>query len=98
MKIVWTRPALRQLGEAREYIAIDNPAAAIRQIERIEKSVHRLAVFPMIGRTGMRAGTREFPIPGTPYILVYRVARDKLQILAVLHGARNWKSEPGDKN
>ena len=36
MKVVWTRPALRQLGEAREYIAIDNPEAPSRQIDLIE--------------------------------------------------------------
>lgn len=97
MKVVWTRPALRHLAEAREYIAIDNPSAAARQIERIEKCVHQLTAFPMMGRAGMRAGTREFPIPGTPYILVYRLAGEKVQILALLHGARNWKTEPGNK-
>ncbi len=93
MKVVWTRPALRQLGEAREYIAIDNPEAASRQIDLIEKSVSQLAIFPMMGRTGMRAGTREFPVTGTPYILVYRIAKSSLQILTVLHGARNWKAQ-----
>jgi toxin ParE1/3/4 len=79
------------LSEAREYIAIDAPAAADRQIERIEMSVHQLRSFPMMGRSGMRAGTREFAVPGTPYILVYRVKEEAVQILAVLHGARNWK-------
>lgn len=98
MRVVWTRPALRHLGEAREYIAIDNPAAAADQIERIEQCVRKLAVFPMMGRTGMRKGTREFPIPRTPYIVVYRLAKDNLQILAVLHGARNWKSGGGKQN
>jgi len=93
LKVVWTRPALRQLAEAREYIAIDNPTAAAGQIGWIEASVSQLAIFPMIGRVGMRTGTREFPVPRTPFILVYRVAKDRVQILAVLHGARNWKSE-----
>jgi toxin ParE1/3/4 len=91
VKISWTRPALRQLSEAREYIAIDNPAAAARQIERIEFTLHQLTAFHMMGRIGMRAGTREIPVPGTPYILVYRVRKETLQVLAVLHGARNWK-------
>ena len=93
MKVVWTRPALLQLGEAREYIAIDNPEVASRQIDLIEKSVTQLTVFPMMGRNGMRAGTREFPVPGTPYILVYRAVKSTLQILALLHGARNWKDK-----
>ena len=90
MKILWTKAAIVHLGEAREYIAIDNPTAAARQIELIEASVNRLRAFPMMGRTGRRSGTRELPIPATPYILVYRVERDIVQILAVLHGARNW--------
>lgn len=89
--VLWTPAALRHLSEAREYIEIDDPAAAARQIERIELSVHQLRSFPMMGRGGMRAGTREFAVPGTPYILVYRVKEDAIQVLAVLHGARNWK-------
>ena len=91
MKVLWTRAALRHLSEAREYIAIDNPPAAERQIERIQLSANRLRGFPMLGHQGMRAGTREFPVPGTPYILVYRVRNEMVEILAVLHGARNWK-------
>ncbi len=88
MKVVWTRPALRHLAEAREFIAIDNPAAARRQIERIELTVNRLKAFPMMGRAGIETGTREFPVPGTPYVVVYRVREEQLRILAVLHGAR----------
>ena len=92
MKLAWTRPALRHLSEAREYIALDNPAAANRQIETIRLAVNRLKTFPMLGRAGLRAGTREFPVPGTPYILVYRIREERLRILAVLHGSRNKKS------
>lgn len=94
MKVLWTQAALRHLSEAREYIAIDNPSAAERQIERIEMCANRLRTFPMIGRTGQRAGTREFPVPGTPYTLVYRVKEESVEIVAVLHGARNWKKGP----
>lgn len=92
MKVLWAQAALRHLSEAHEYIAIDNPPAAERQIERIELCANRLRRFPMMGRSGQRAGTREFPVPGTPYTLVYRVKEESVQILAVLHGARNWKS------
>jgi toxin ParE1/3/4 len=57
----------------------------------IEASANHLRAFPMIGRVGRRAGTRELPIPATPYMLVYRVKEEGVQILAVLHGARNYK-------
>ena len=90
VKIVWTAAALRHLREAREYIEIDTPSAAARQIEIIETSVNHLRAFPMVGRAGRRAGTRELPLPSTPYILVYRVREDMVQILAGLHGPRYW--------
>jgi toxin ParE1/3/4 len=91
VKIDWTVPALQHIREAREYIEIDNPAAAARQIDSIESTVNHLRAFPMMGRAGRRAGTRELPVPGTPYILVYRVKRESVQLLAVLHGAHNWQ-------
>lgn len=91
MKVEWTVVALGHLREAREYIEIDNPAAAARQIDQIEAAANHLRAFPMMGRIGMRAGTRELPVPGTPYILVYRVKQTTVQMLAVLHGARDWR-------
>ena len=94
VRVLWTRPALRQLAEAREYISIDNPPAAERQIQRVEYCVNRIRAFPMMGRKGIRAGTREFAVPGTPYLLVYRIREEDLQILAVLHGARDRKHDP----
>lgn len=91
MKIEWTLPALQHLREAREYIEIDNPAAAARQIDLIETTVNQLRAFPMMGRAGRRAGTRELPVPGTPYILVYGVKQTSVRMFAILHGARNWQ-------
>ncbi len=91
MKVLWTSAALRHLREAREYIEIDNPAAALKQIEMIETSANHLRAFPMIGRTGRHPGTRELPVSATPYILIYRIKEENVQILAVLHGARNYK-------
>lgn len=91
MKLLWTVAALRHLRDAREYIEIDNPSAATRQIDIIETTVNHLRAFPMMGRAGRRSGTRELPVPSTPYIVIYRVKEDGVQVLAVLHGARNWK-------
>jgi len=96
VKLLWTRPALRHLSEAREYIAIDDPAAANRQIEKIQPTVNQPKAFPMMGRAGLWPGTREFPVPGTPYILVYKIRESQLRIIAVLHGARERKT--GDPN
>ncbi|WP_246526867.1 type II toxin-antitoxin system RelE/ParE family toxin [Plastoroseomonas hellenica] len=43
----------------------------------------------MLGRRGRAKGTREFVLPDTPYIIVYRVT-DRVEILAVVHAAREW--------
>jgi toxin ParE1/3/4 len=35
-------------------------------------------------------GTRELVVAGTPYIIPYRLRRDRLELLAVLHGRQKW--------
>jgi plasmid stabilization system protein ParE len=36
------------------------------------------------------ANTREFVISRTPYIAVYAVERDRIEIVRVLHGREKW--------
>jgi addiction module RelE/StbE family toxin len=90
MRIVWTEPALRDLAFARAYVARDNPPAADRQIERILGGVAGLLRFPEIGRPGRRTGTRELAIGRTPFIAAYRLRRDTIEILRVMHGRQRW--------
>jgi toxin ParE1/3/4 len=78
------------LEDIYERIAAHDPAAAPRVIERIRIAVERLQQFPMIGRPGRVDGTRELIIPGTPYIVPYRVKDDAVQIITVLHSAQRW--------
>lgn len=90
MKVRWTALALRQLREARLYIEVENPRAANAIGSRIEDGVNRLVLFSEMGRPGRRTGTRELVIPGTNFIVAYQVTADTIDILAVLHGARQW--------
>lgn len=90
MEIIWRRGALRDLEEARRYIAQDNPAAADRMRGAIMTAVGRLADMPSLGRPGRVEHTRELVVPGTPYIVAYTVISDEVMILAVIHGARRW--------
>jgi plasmid stabilization system protein ParE len=46
--------------------------------------------MPYAGRVGRVAGTREIIVPGTSYLVAYRVLDDMIHVLAVLHGARRW--------
>ena len=90
MKLRWTLPAVEQLREILDYIADDNPAAALRMVQRIRLSIRQASRMPYAGRTGRVAGTREMVVPGTAYIVAYRVLEDAIHVLAILHGAKRW--------
>ena len=90
MKLRWTLPAVEQLREIFEYIADDNPAAAARTVERIRLSIRQTSRMPYAGRMGRVGGTREVIVPGTSYIVAYRILEDAIHVLAILHGAQQW--------
>ncbi len=43
----------------------------------------------MMGRPGRIAGTREFVVSGLPYIIVYQVSEQWIDILTVFHTAQS---------
>jgi toxin ParE1/3/4 len=90
MAVVWRRQAEQDLQRIFDFILEHNPAAAQRVAERIERRVAELQAHPRAGRRGRVAGTRELVVAGTPYIVAYRVKGRRIDILAVLHGARRW--------
>jgi addiction module RelE/StbE family toxin len=90
MRIKWLHIALSDLEDAAQFISEPNPDAARKLVDRIWQSAQILADHPDIGRPGRIPGTRELIISGTHYILPYRVVKDVVQILRVLHCARKW--------
>ncbi|MFA5494341.1 MAG: type II toxin-antitoxin system RelE/ParE family toxin [Porticoccaceae bacterium] len=48
-EIIWANPALDQLEDIAEYIALDKPGAASRLVQEIFSSVDRLERFPDSG-------------------------------------------------
>ena len=84
MRIAWSRTAIANLEQIRQYIEHDQPAAR-RVAQRILVSVERLCRQPNLGRPGREPDTRELIVAGTPYIIPYRVHGDRVAILAVLH-------------
>ncbi|MDQ0465877.1 toxin ParE1/3/4 [Caulobacter ginsengisoli] len=86
MSIRFTPEAASDLRAIHTYIAKHNDRAADRVIARIRQSIMIFERFPMLGREGRVAGTREFAIPGLPYTVVYRIVSDTdLDILTILH-------------
>jgi toxin ParE1/3/4 len=96
MEIRWLEDALADITEIYLYIAADDPKAAARVVGRIQAAVRLLAELPHRGRPSRWPGTRELIIPGTPYIVPYRVQGELVEILRVFHRARRWPEEPVD--
>lgn len=98
MKLRFTSHATRQLDHIAEYINEENPAAALRVGDRVRETARSLTRFPNLGRPGSETGTREIMVPGLPYIVVYRLAGDTVEILGIYHTAqlRPGQTRPAD--
>jgi toxin ParE1/3/4 len=91
LKLRWTRPALADLVEAQNYIARENPPAAQALAQKVWDAAENLCNHPGMGRVGHVEGTREWVVSDTPYLIVYRVRDEALEILRIWHGRRNWQ-------
>lgn len=91
MEIRWSSPAAEDLLRICEWIERDNPEAARRVAKIIYDGCAQLRDFPNIGRTSRRmSGRRELAFPPLPYVAVYQVKENAVEIARVFHGAQNW--------
>ncbi|HVR80858.1 MAG TPA: type II toxin-antitoxin system RelE/ParE family toxin [Luteimonas sp.] len=90
LTLKWSIKALIDFDEAQAYIAQENPFAAQTVAERIWQASLRLPETPHIGRLDLEGDTRHWVVQRTPYLIVYRVKGEVLEILRVWHGRRDW--------
>ena len=89
-RIRWTTDAANDLEQIFRHIIRDNPTAASNVIHTITDGIDKLKVFPSLGRSGQVEGTREMVFTSLPYIAVYRVKENAVEILRVYHAAQDW--------
>ena len=93
MKVKFEPAARDELDRIFDWIAKDNPRAALKMMARIEDKVMRLEnrELPYMGRPGLVEGTRE--LLEWPYIIVYKIddVRQEIVVVAVAHGAQDRK-------
>ncbi len=88
-QLIWTEPALLDLDEIGDYIALDDPIAAANYIQKVFSRVERLETYP-------NSGKRPAELPRTPYREVvvppcrifYRTENDHVLILHVMRSER----------
>jgi toxin ParE1/3/4 len=90
LSIRWLPQAQRNRLEQLDYIAQDNPLAAISQDEEIERQINMLLAHPKMGRPGRVTGTRELVISSTPFVVIYRLQGQSIDVLRLLHSAQQW--------
>ena len=86
MKLRWTPRAVADLEGIADYLLAVHPPAWERLLARVEVTAGYLLKFPHMGKVGLVEGTREFVLSGTPYILVFRLKHDVVQIVSVRDG------------
>ncbi len=84
-KIVWTEPALDQLNEIAEYIALDKPDSARELVARVFKKVERLERFPNSGKEPPELTDSIYrEVVCSPCRVFYRCDGNKVLILLVM--------------
>jgi toxin ParE1/3/4 len=91
MHVVWTRPAVADVVQIREYIAQDSRRYASVVAERLLGAVERLPTFPLSGRIVPELNEPTLrEVIESPYRIVYRVRTDMIEIVTVVHAAREF--------
>ncbi len=86
----WSTDALADLADQIAYIAADNPAAARRMADALDKTALALGDMP-IGRPGRVTGTYEKSVTGLSYILAYAITQTAYNLKDCFRGwDRRW--------
>jgi len=59
-------------------------------VREIYNAPSELLTFPGRGRPGRRTGTRELVLSPLPYIVVYQIRGEVIDIVRILHGTQKW--------
>jgi len=88
-EVIWSEPALSDLDAIADYIALDNPAAAARLVQRVFQHAEQLGKHPDSGsRPAELKGSRYRQIVEPPCRLLYRHDKKAARVY-ILHVMRS---------
>lgn len=92
MRVLRSPAAERDLIAIWTYIAAENPHAADRLLDALRDRIAQLLAHPRLGRlrSDIAADARFLPIGN--YVVLYRLTDDAIEIVRVVHGARDVTS------
>ncbi|MDB5332956.1 MAG: parE1 3 4, toxin ParE1/3/4 [Phycisphaerales bacterium] len=86
-----SREAVRDGAEIWHYIAYDSPEAADRLLDLFNQKIKLLSESPGMGamRDELAPSLRSFPVGS--YLIFYRPIPSGIEVVRIIHGARNLK-------
>lgn len=89
MKVRWTQNAIEHLTNIYEHIALNSPSYAKGMVMRITRRSEQIADHPLSGRKVPEYDADDVgELIEAPYRIIYRIKRDRIDVLAVMHGAQ----------
>lgn len=93
-RVIWAEPALQDLDAIADFIALDDPGAAKRQVRTVFERVDQLGEFPVLGsRPKDLRNTPHRRLVVKPILLYYRIAGSRIHIVYVTRGERRFSLE-----
>jgi toxin ParE1/3/4 len=89
MRIRWTPAAAADLQSISEYLKEHHPRYLEATMRKLYGTIRDLKQWPGRGRTGREEGTREILFSPTPYVAVYRVREQTIEVMRIYHGAQD---------
>jgi len=90
MKVYWTENAENNLDAIYSYIAQRSATYALRMVDRITRRSIQISSFPLSGRMVPEYDSNEIrEVIEWPYRIIYSIKQDQIDVMAVIHGARN---------
>ena len=96
MSVIWNEAALDDRDAIMDYIAADNPVAAIELDDEFEAKAEHAAEKPRTYKPGRMPGTHEIVVRPN-YIMIYCIQGNDVEILRVLHARQPWPRLGGAK-
>ena len=90
MEVRWSPEAADDLERIGRRIQQDNPPAARYIVLTLYRGISDLRSFPNRGRSGGIEGRRELVFPSLPYLAVYRLRNESVEVVRIYHEAQDW--------
>jgi len=89
MRVRWTPAAAADLQSISDYLKEHHPRYRALTMRKLYGTIRELKQWPARGRPGHEGGTREVLFPPTPYVAVYRVTEQTIDVMRIYHAAQD---------